>query len=205
MKCVTTCPQSSRRSFLSITVSLFKMTFAGALVVAGPSALAEGAPECLAHGQELGVNNEQVLHWKQSTENEFLARAHVTGQIVKIFNDKNGHNHFLIELGESRRGGDGDDTLEVVYNEEFGELPSLHDGMQVEACGDYITATGRGGKHGEYPPSPAGAIIHWVHANPQGHGHDSGYLMIDGQVYGLDDPDQGGHSRQRVSEAVHEL
>lgn len=184
------------------------MTFAGLLALAGllgSSALAEGAPECLAHGQSLGVNNDQVLQWKQTTENEFLARAHVTGQIVKVFDDRNGHNHFLIDLGEGSRGGEGDGALEVVYNEEFGALPDLRDGMQVEACGDYITATGRGGRHGEYPPSPAGAIIHWVHANSKGSGHDSGYLMIEGQVYGLEDPDENHHGRRRFSAEAFEL
>ena len=83
------------------------------------------------------------------------------------------------------------DTLEIIFSQCDGTLPVLHAGMKVEACGDYITATDQSGHNA---PSPDRAILHWVHKNlpvdlcghnyGDGGGHDSGYLAIDGQVYG---------------------
>jgi hypothetical protein len=128
------------------------------------------------HGRPLPVNNAQVLQWKTSTPNQFLARGHVIGRIEQIYTDQSGHNHFSIQIGPN-----SNQMLEVIYNVEFGALPNLAIGMQVEACGDYITSNAQAGP---YPPSPAGAIIHWVHYNPSGHGHDSGFLVIDGSLYG---------------------
>ncbi len=133
-------------------------------------------PTCMAKGQVLENNNEQVLIWKKSTANQFLARGHVSGTVTQLFPDHSGHNHFEILIGTGP-----DDTLEVIYNQSFGKLPAIHLGMEVEACGDYITSTAQSGS---YAPSPDGAIIHWIHRNPSGHGHDSGYLAIDGVTYG---------------------
>ena len=161
-------------------------------------ALATTLPPCLDHGQELSVNDAQVAQWKVSTANQFLARAHVKGTIHQLFPDHSGHNHFEIQM-DTPTG----DTLEVVYSQAFGALPTLHPGMIVEACGDYITSKAATGR---YPASPDGAIIHWIHNNQgggsssgflpmkhhrggggngnQGGGHEAGYLVIDGQVYG---------------------
>jgi hypothetical protein len=73
-----------------------------------------------------------------------------------------------------------DDTIELVYNDSFGELPELRLGMDVEACGDYITSYA---PSGPYPASPDGALVHWVHHNPHG-SHPDGYVVIDGKVFG---------------------
>lgn len=133
-------------------------------------------PPCLASGKNLPVINEQVHLWKTSTSNQYVARAHIHGVLSEIYPEKNGHAHFQIEFDGGVR-----DTLEVVYSLDFGKLPSLAVGMEIEACGDYITSNA---PTTQYPPSPDGAIIHWIHKNPRGRGHESGYLTVDGRVYG---------------------
>jgi hypothetical protein len=150
------------------------------------AALADQAPPCPAYGRNLPVNNRQVLHWKRTTENQFRERAHVEGRIVQIFPDRNDHEHFVIALGRNE-----EDVLEVIYNKDFGQLPTLREGMMVEACGDYITSTSRSGP---YPASPAGAIIHWIHMNPKNRGHEPGFLMVEGRLYG-DDASNAGPKR----------
>jgi len=155
-------------------------------------------PKCISNGQELVVNNSDVIHWKKSTANQFLARAHVQGVIGSIYPDKSGHKHFQILLDQ----GAGE-TLEIVYNLSFGALPNLKAGMTVEACGDYITSNAA---TSAYPASPDGAILHWVHSGGSvalpmdaaeneialendlmmsaSTKHDSGYLEINDVVYG---------------------
>ena len=152
----------------SLVLSLLLSTFA----------FADQAPVCLSYGKNLAVNNSQVLHWKRTTNNQFRERGHVQGTVLQVYNDKNGHSHFQVQLGNQ-----GDDTIEVIYNQDFGVLPAVHSGMNAEACGDYITSTAQSGP---YPASPDGAILHWVHMNPSGRGHDAGYLMLDGTLYGQD-------------------
>ena len=122
------------------------------------------------------ANNAQVLQWKTSTQNQFTSRGHVQGTIQRIFPDHSGHHHFELALGSSP----GDD-VEIVFNEGFGTTPPLRSGMSVEACGDYITAYAASGG---YPPSPDGALIHWVHRSDNPGRHPSGFLVIDGTVYG---------------------
>ncbi len=131
---------------------------------------------CMDRGQAIPVNNQQVITWKHSTANQFLARAHVLGTLTRLYPDHNGHTHFEIQIAPTSDG-----TLEIVYNQSFGALPALSPGMPVEACGDYITSIAQSGP---YPPSPDGAILHWVHRNPSGQGHDSGFLVINGAVCG---------------------
>jgi hypothetical protein len=134
------------------------------------------APACEAKGQLIAVNNLQVIQWKKNTPNKYEARANVFGKITGFYTDKNGHDHFQIQIGP-----DPKDTIEVIYNQHFGELPDdLFEGMMVQACGDYITAIA---KSGPYPPSPDGAIIHWLHYSPR-NSHDHGFLVIEGKVFG---------------------
>ena len=140
-------------------------------------------PDCLAGGLPLANNNVQVLQWKTSTNNQYRNRGHVTGTIEQVYPNKNGHAHFEIQMGETAT-----DNLEVIYNESFGALPELKVGMNIEACGDYITSTAQSGP---YPASPTGAIIHWIHRSPDLKKHDSGYLAIDGALYGQDAENAG--------------
>lgn len=140
---------------------------------------------CMNRNEVMPLNNQQVLQWKAnpSVPNAFKARANVTGLVYGIIPDRNGHDHFIIQIGPNVRT----DMLEVVYNQDFGALPPIQKGMQIHACGDFIKSIAQ---TGPYPPSPAGAIVHWVHQNPNGNGHEHGYLTIDNVVYG-NGPDQG--------------
>lgn len=135
-------------------------------------------PQCLAYGRPLPINNDQALHWKRTTPNQFQERAHVSGVVSNVYPDKNGHEHFQLNIGKH-----GEDTVEIIYNQDFGAVPPVRVGTRVEACGDFITSTAQSGP---YPPSPDGAIVHWVHMNPKGKGHDAGFLVVDGKLCGQD-------------------
>lgn len=154
-----------------------KFIFVLLALTANTTFAATPAPNCLgSQGQTLPEMDAQVIIWKTTTANQFLARAHVVGMVSDIYPDHNGHTHFAIAL-DAKPG----DNLEVVYNQSFGALPHLAVGMNVEACGDYITSDA---PTSQYPASPAGAIMHWIHRNPKGAGHPSGYLIINGSLYG---------------------
>jgi Protein of unknown function (DUF3465) len=143
-----------------------------------------GLPDCLDdNGNVLDVNNGQVVQWKSSTPNSYHARAHVHGTITQVYPDHSGHHHFELSIGKG-----SDATVEIIYNEDFGSVPALSEGQDVEACGDYITSTDQAGP---YPASPDGAIVHWVHMSPRPDRHPSGYIAIDGQVYGQDGSNAG--------------
>ncbi|MCM0606002.1 MAG: DUF3465 domain-containing protein [Xanthomonadaceae bacterium] len=133
------------------------------------------AQNCLdKRKRNIPVQNEQVLEWKKNSRNQTKYRTHVLGSLNRVYPDRNTHNHFAIQIGPNRS-----DTLEVVYNNEFGKLPKLKMGDEVEACGDYITSK----KASRYPASPDGAIIHWVHVANRSD-HLDGFLMINDVVYG---------------------
>lgn len=144
-------------------------------------------PNCRAYGHPIPVNNAQVLHFKRTTQNQFRERAHVAGRVVRVYDDRNGHDHFSILIGSREQ-----DTIEVIYNQSFGFAPTPHVGMQVQACGDYITSTAQSGP---YPASPDGAIIHWVHKAPDERRHDSGFIVMDGRLYGQDVRNAGSRPR----------
>jgi hypothetical protein len=133
----------------------------------------------MAKGKALPVNNDQIIQWKTSTQNQFHARARAQGPITRLYSDRTGHKHFQISIGSGAQG-----MLEVIYNQAFGALPSLKVGMSIEACGDYITSYAQSG---QYPPSPDGAILHWVHRSPKPQRHESGYVAINGKLYGQGD------------------
>lgn len=137
----------------------------------------DATPPCMANGKAIPINDAQALSWKTSTPNQFLARGHVAGRVVRVYPNQTDHNHFSLQIGPGPR-----DTIEVIYNIEFGALPQMAIGMTVEACGDFINSFAQSGP---YPPSPDGAIIHWVHYNPNGNQHPNGFLMIDGILFGF--------------------
>jgi hypothetical protein len=128
---------------------------------------------CLAHGNPLNVINDQVLNWKATTANAFLARARIQGTVDQLFPDHSGHRHFSLKIGPQ-----ASDHVEVIYNLSFGKLPTPKIGDSAEACGDYITSIAQ---TGSYPASPDGGIIHWVHRSP--HGHEPGYVILNGIKY----------------------
>jgi hypothetical protein len=154
----------------------------------GSRAIADDSvsPPCYGHGQLLAVNNEQILAWKTSTANSYQDRGHILGTITQVYPDHSGHHHFQAQIGPQPT-----DTLEVIYNEDFGSSPAPTVGMTVEACGDYITANAPAGP---YPASPDNAIIHWVHRSPNEAKHPSGYMILNGVVAG-NGPDDPGDKR----------
>lgn len=131
-------------------------------------------------GRNISYNNAEILEWKVRSRSGFKARGHILGRLLKQYPSKKGHTHYQIHIGKNQR-----DTIELVYNTEFGEMPPLKVGMTVEACGDYITSTQ---KNGPYPASPDGAILHWVHINPGVQGHEHGYVLMDGKLTGTTPP-----------------
>lgn len=133
---------------------------------------------CDGYDQPISINNRQVLHWKRTTANQYRDRANVQGPILKILKLKGDHMHLAVQIGKR-----GTDSIEVIYNQAFGKLEEPKLGWKVQACGDYITSTHPSGK---YPASPLGAIIHWVHANPRGQGHQNGFLVVNDRLYGQD-------------------
>lgn len=139
---------------------------------------ADEAPVCMAYKKPLAVNSDQVLHWKRTTQNQFQERGNVVGTVTQIFPDRSGHEHFEILIGRQ-----AEDVIEVIYNSDFGKIPQVKVGDNVQACGDFIVATAQSGP---YPPSPSGAIIHWIHKSPKPDRHPHGFLMINGTLYGQD-------------------
>jgi len=118
--------------------------------------------------------NEKVLEWK--ARKNFRDRAMASGQLARVIRIRKTHVHFEVQLAKQPSA-----RIEIVYNRKFGDLPALQAGMQVDVCGDYITTQ----------DSSTGAIIHWVHYNPgnrDGGKHEHGYVVIDGVVYGNQDP-----------------
>lgn len=133
---------------------------------------------CLDENHEsLPYLNDQVMEWKTSTPDQTLKRAMIHGTVTQIFSKKTGHTHFAINIDQDPSG-----DIEVIYNDNFGELPKIQLGMKVVACGDYITVGPKARL-----PSPMGAIIHWLHHNPgdrDGGRHKHGFLVINGRTYG---------------------
>ena len=160
-------------------VSILSLSLTLAMAYVPASFAGDAIPVCPANGRPLAVNNDQVLNWKFGSPNQFRARGHIRGNVIRVYADHSGHDHFSIRIGQRPQ-----DTVEVIYNQEFGDLPQqMAPGTTVEACGDFIVSNA---PSGPYPASPDGAIIHWVHVNPSGQGHDSGYLVINGNLFGQD-------------------
>lgn len=141
-------------------------------------AFADNTPDCLMDkGTDLPVNNEQVLEWKIKTKNQFHSRGHIKGRLTKTYSDKTNHLHWQVQIGPKDT-----DTIEVIYNKDFGKVTQFAVGSEVEACGDYITANK---KSNGYPASPDGALVHWIHMSPSPN-HLHGYMMVDNAVHGQD-------------------
>ncbi len=129
----------------------------------------------------LNFNNGQILDWKVKSRSGFQSRGHIIGRLLKQYPGKPGHGHYQVHIGKNQK-----DTIELIYNTDFGPMPSrLTVGMTVEACGDYITSTQ---KNGNYPASPDGAILHWVHINPSQKGHEHGYVIMGDTLTGITPP-----------------
>jgi hypothetical protein len=160
---------------MSIKIFLILITFFN---ISSLSFAQDQIPNCLTNsGELLNINNDQVLKWKETSQDQFHSRGHIFGSLVNIFPDATGHHHMSVLIGPNNQ-----DTIEVIYNEDFGPMPALKIGDKIEACGDYITSRGT---VGSYPASPDGAIVHWVHRSPNPN-HMSGFVVVDGTLCGQD-------------------
>jgi hypothetical protein len=157
-----------------------------------PASDSRQAPPCMSRSESVPINDEQALQWKVSTPNQFKARGHISGVLVKEYPEATAHGHMQVRIGPNLT-----DTIEVIYNEDFGAIPqAIPPGAQIEACGDYITSNEA---TPQYKPSPDGALIHWLHRSPRPESHDGGFLIIDGSVYG-----QGFDQRASVPQPTPE-
>ena len=143
-------------------------------------------PSCLnfQHDQ-IQINNEEVIRWKTTTPNSFKDRGFISGKLSEILVERNGHLHFDVNLSPLSGQSDLSDHIEVVYNKQFGVVEHFPVGADIVACGDYITSTAQNGK---FPPSPMGAIVHWVHMSPDLDRHPSGFLVVNGRLAGQHNP-----------------
>lgn len=150
------------------------------MALSASAAFAGAAPVCYDdQGNAIPDNNNaQVLQWKQTEPNNWQGRGNIEGTVIDVEPDASGHNHFIIQIGPDAQT----DIVEVIYNYDFGDLPQITVGMDIEACGDFIQAFAQSGP---YAASPAGAIIHWVHGDPAQR-HPDGFVMVNGTVYGFD-------------------
>jgi hypothetical protein len=156
-------------------VEFFRASVIGFLLALCVQALA--VPNCLDDDKDLPVNNTQVLEWKLRTPSGFKARGHILGRALRRYSGARGHEHFSVRIGNGPK-----DTIEIVYNTKFGTMPAIRLNDVVEACGDYITSNRR---NGHYPPSPDGAILHWVHVSDSVKEHEHGFVAVGGHVTGV--------------------
>ncbi len=138
-------------------------------------------PLCFDQSEVLEVDNERVLRMKAEKPNQYKARAFVEGKVTTNPYLRGEHIRFSIQIGR-----DTDETLEMVYNIDFGDLPEVRIGDNVVVCGEFINSFKQGGG---YPASPDGAIVHWVHHNPGDRDtvHEHGFMMFENGLAGFDD------------------
>ncbi len=159
----------------------------------GAAPAAAAMPNCIGeNGVVLAVDNERALEMKQTAPLGKPYRALIAGTVTRVFGDRckpsgTCHEHFEIQI-EGARGNSG--VVEVIYNQDFGDLETPRVGAKVTACGDFINAHSRNGR---YDPSPSGAIIHWVHrSNCMDHEHGYVFMNDENRVVGF------GEDRKRL-------
>jgi len=86
------------------------------------------------------------------------------------------HLHFDINLDPSTNNPAN--HIEIVYNRDFGVVPTMQPNSVVIACGDYITSN--------IPPANFPLLLMvrsftGVHSSSDEGKHDSGFLVIDGR------------------------
>lgn len=157
-----------------------------------PGQVEERLPVCLDKNRsQFRSNNEEVIRWKVQTKNQYKDRALVIGSLVGVIQDRPSHLHLQVDMDPANQRGN-EDQIEIIYNKEFGAVAAARPGVTVAACGDYITSRERSGN---YPASPVGAIVHWVHASNNEAKHAHGFLSVDGILYGNEgDAKQGNRN-----------
>jgi len=151
------------------------------------AASAGKVPTCLDDARRpMRIDNSRVLDLKRTTRSGYHDRGFVRGPLLSVVSTKGSHVRLDVYIGPEGSEPRGAETsIELVYNRAFGQLGNrLEAGMDVVACGDFVNAFKQNGR---YPPSPLGAIIHWLHMSPRPN-HVSGFLMIDGKLFGQHNP-----------------
>ena len=90
--------------------------------------------------------------------------------------DQTGHSHYVIDLD-----GDGKGDVEVIYQNDFGDIPSINQGNTITACGDFKV---------DHQNFSSGGFVHWVHCNPRNKepNHANGFVAVNGVTYGVNAP-----------------
>ncbi len=137
--------------------------------------LSNSAETCFDKKAVLEINESQLLTYRDMTEHGFKARGHIEAVVVEQTENRQGHLHFIADLDENLNTTD--DRLEIIYNQQYGEIEKVLPGQKVRACGDFIVD--------QY--SPTKAVLHWLHLNPnkKKNKHEDGFLLIDGTLFGL--------------------
>lgn len=133
---------------------------------------AAGVPTCLDKKNKLSIDNHMAINLRDFREHGFKTRALIDGLLMITMENRQGHTHLEIDLDQDFQTAD--DRLEVIFNNNYGELPELKAGDHIIACGDFIVDAN----------SPHKAVIHWLHKSPNIKKHDDGYLSINGIVFG---------------------
>lgn len=133
------------------------------------------AQTCFDKKNILELNESQLLTYREMTEHGFKARGHVEAIVVEQTENRQGHLHFIADLDEDLKTLD--DRLEIIYNQQYGEIDQVLPGQKFRACGDFIVD--------QY--SPTKAVLHWLHGNPnkKKNKHEDGFLIIEGKAFGL--------------------
>ncbi len=129
-------------------------------------------PVCYNNKDKVLIDNHQALSLRDFMENGFKTRALLEGTLVSVLENKQGHTHLEIDLDNDSQTLD--DRIEVIYNNEYGDLPDLKKGDRLIACGDFILDA----------YSPYKAIIHWLHKSLNVKKHNDGFLVINNIVFG---------------------
>jgi hypothetical protein len=135
--------------------------------------LAFGNISCLDGKETLQIDNNKAVNIKLFQEHGFKTRAYLKGFAIKETENRQGHTHIEVDLNLSSE--DNDDQIELIFNNQYGDLPDIKGGEEVIMCGDYIVD--------HYSKNKA--VIHWVHKSPNQKKHNHGFIIINNVVYGL--------------------
>ena len=124
---------------------------------------------------QLGNSADLVQKWKNSNDTNWH-RVNLTGVVTQRKPDQTGHSHFVIDIN-----GDGIGDLEVIYQKDFGQMPSINAGLTVSVCGDFKV---------DRQNFSSGSFVHWVHCNPRTRqpNHANGFIEMNGVTYGITPP-----------------
>jgi hypothetical protein len=167
--------------------------FIAAILIANVAAAAPTEVKCTRKsGEEMPVNNEQVLQWKKAATNEFVrARAHVKGTVTKLIPDRL-HQRFEIQIGPEK-----DDTVAIFYNGSFPPKPKVKKGDPIEACGEFVANSYT--RLPDPKPEQNSAIVFWTHKFGF-YPHPEGFLTASGKTYGLSKMPVSHASEQKTNE-----